>query len=467
MKYPVTPQKKGAFVQGLTNRFIGFCKVYSSFFNVFSDNVCEQARCYLAGLMMKSPRKNMERMEEYVSDCEYQQLQQFLTDSPWDDRALQDQIGKDVNACLGGEDSFLALDDSGFTKKGDKSVGVARQWNGRLGKVDNCQVGVFAALVKGRQGSLIDKRLYLPEHWVADAQRCKAAGIPEEQRVFQTKIQLALDMVDCALANGVSFGYVGGDGFYGNTPRFARELHQRSLTFLLDVHKDQTIYLRDPKPYLPRRKKRIGPKYKNLQSRVEGVTAESIAESVEPREFQKVEIRESTKGTIALKAWRCRVWLWDGEEKDPKQWWLVITKNVKDKEMKAFISNADEEISLAKIVRIHAQRFWIERCFEDAKTSMGMADYQARKWNSWNHHMCLVTLAMLFMLKERLAQSEEIMMLSCQDIVELLNFYLPRADLSEEAVLRNIERRQTKRIRAIENAYKKQGKSLETYFDQG
>jgi SRSO17 transposase len=147
--------------------------VYTRYFDVFSDNVASQARCYLSGLMMKAPRKNMERMEEYVHECEYQQVQQFLTDSPWDDRILQCRIGKDTNAELGDKDAVIAIDESGFTKKGKKSVGVARQWNGRLGKTDNCQVGVFASLIKGRYGNLIDKRLYLPKEWINDEKRCE------------------------------------------------------------------------------------------------------------------------------------------------------------------------------------------------------------------------------------------------------------------------------------------------------
>jgi SRSO17 transposase len=467
MKNPVSPLKKGVFVGGLANRFVEHCKLYSSFFNVFSNNVSEQARCYLSGLLMKAPRKNMERMEEYVTECDYEKVQQFLTDSPWDHQSLQMQVSKDVNKIIGGDESVLVIDDSGFTKKGNKSVGVARQWNGRLGKTDNCQVGVFAALVKGRYGSLIDKRLYLPQHWVDDPVRCKEAGIPEEFCVFKKKPQLAIEMIDSALENQIRFKYVTGDGFYGNTPQFARELNDRNLLFVLDVHIDQTVYENNPKPYLPRRKKLIGPKYKKLQSRVDGTTVKAIIDKITPDEYQKLNIRESTKGTINFLCWRKKVWLWDGEEKGAKEWWLLVTKNTKDNEIKAFISNVSENVSLTKLVQIHSQRFWIERCFQDAKTSLGMADYQARKWTSWHHHICLVTLAMLFMLKERIDHADEVIMLSCQDIVELLNYYLPRADLSEDAVLKNIERRQRKRAQSIINAYKKQGDSEDLYFDQG
>jgi SRSO17 transposase len=143
--------------ESLAEQFMNFRKDYSSFFQAARDNLSAKARCYLSGLLMKAQRKNMERMEEYVEDYEYQSLQQFVSDSPWNHEALIERIGKDVNALLGGNDSMLLIDESGFAKKVKKSVGVARQWNGRMGKVDNAQVGVFAALSDGSSAcSLVD-----------------------------------------------------------------------------------------------------------------------------------------------------------------------------------------------------------------------------------------------------------------------------------------------------------------------
>ena len=186
------PQKKGALdtlfpgVQELTDRFGDFCNVYTQFFNVFSNNVAPQARSYIAGLLMKAPRKNMERMEEYVNECDYESIQQFLSDSPWDDKALQIRLAQDVNEEIGGTGAVLCIDESAVTKKGDKSVGVARQWNGRLGKTDNCQVGVYSSLVKDATGCIVGKRLYLPKEWTSNKARCDRAGIPKDKQVFKT-----------------------------------------------------------------------------------------------------------------------------------------------------------------------------------------------------------------------------------------------------------------------------------------
>jgi SRSO17 transposase len=434
---------------------MGFVDNYRSYFAAARHNSASKARCYLAGLLMKAPRKNMERMEEYVAEYEYQAQQQFLSDSPWDSRALVQRVGREVDELLGGPESALLIDESAFEKKGNKSVGVARQWNGRRGKVDNCQVGVFAGLSDGRHCGLVDFRLYLPEGWADDPQRCEAAKIPAEQRRYRTKAELALEMVDAAVVNGLRFGWVDVDSGYGNLPWFLRGIEARGRRFVADVHRDQSLYLCDPRPYLPRRKSPVGRKFCTLRSRVEAVGIGDFFEALPRNAWQDVTIRPSTKGMLCVKAARRHVWLWDGEEKQARRWWAVCIHIPSTGETKWFLSNTAENSTLRSLVRQHAVRFWIERTFQDAKTSVGMADYQARGWIAWHHHMALVILALLFMLKERKLHSKKIELLSCQDIVELLNLYLPRADATEDAVLRNIERRHLKRRLSSEAANRK------------
>lgn len=182
-------------------------------------------------------------MEEYVIGADDQALQYMLTESQWDSKAVMDQVAQEANQLLGGDESCLLLDESGFEKKGEHSVGVARQWNGRLGKVDNCQVGVFAALGRGTRATLIDYRLYLPEKWCEEASRCKNAGIPEAFHLFKTKSELALDMVRYQRQQGIQFAWVGADGGYGKEPAFLSGLDDMNEIFVVDVHKDQLIYL--------------------------------------------------------------------------------------------------------------------------------------------------------------------------------------------------------------------------------
>ena len=429
-----------------------FCDTYSGFFKAARHNLSAKARCYLSGLLMKGERKNMERMEEYVQDYDYQSLQQFVSDSPWDHEALIERIGKDVDALLGGNDSMLLIDESGFAKKGKKSVGVARQWNGRMGKVDNAQVGVFAALSDGRSScSLVDTRLYLPEEWTEDAKRCDKAKIPEDKREFKAKPQLAWEMIESAQSNCLRFSWVGLDGLYGNCPELLRNIAEAGLLFTADVHCNQHIYSKDPVPYLPERNSKCGRPPSRLQGRSQNERIDSFFNGANAPEFKKVFVRQSTKGRIEVQASAERIWLWDGEE-EARQWWAVCVIDSDTAERKFFLSNAPASASLSELVRKQACRYWIERTFQDAKTSVGMADYQARGWIAWHHHMSLVMLALLFLLKERRLHENTLELLSCQDVVGLLDVYLPRTDRTKQAVIDSMNKRHAKRRASIESA---------------
>ena len=425
-----------------------FCNSYRSYFKVARHNVTDKARCYAFGLMMVAQRKNMERMEEYVPDYNYQAQQQFISDSPWDDEGLRTQLAQEVNELIGGENSALIIDESCFEKKGDKSVGVARQWNGRLGKVDNCQVGVFSALSNGKQSSLVDLRLYLPDSWTTDTKRCKTAGIPEEDREFRTKLSLALEMIDASVNHNLNYGWVGLDGGYGKSPWLLRAIEDRGIAFVADVHCNQVMYTCDPLPYLPKKLAKRGRQPIKLRTDEKGITVKKHFDDLPDESWEKIHLETQTKGQVSVYAAGKRVWFWDTEEEEAREWWVVCVKEKNEK--KWFISNLPEDESVESLVHKQSVRFWIERAFQDAKTSVGMADYQVRGWKAWHHHMSMVMLGMLFMLKERILNKKEVELLSCQDIIELLNLYLPRADATEEEVFRNMQHRHKKRKASIE-----------------
>lgn len=165
----------------MVNDVESYVESYSARFQVHKRNVINRAYQYIKGILQASHR-NMEKMSEAVPDTDEQSLQQFLSDSPWDYQGVMDQVAGDVNQILGGKDSALLLDETCVVKKGNHSVGVSRQWCGRIGKVENCQVGVFAALAKGSDVCLIDAELFIPNSWREDALRCDKARIPEEKR---------------------------------------------------------------------------------------------------------------------------------------------------------------------------------------------------------------------------------------------------------------------------------------------
>ncbi len=406
---------------------------------------------------MQATRKNMERMEEHVVGADNQALQYMLTDAQWDSKAVMDQVAQEVNQLLGGDESCLLLDESGFERKGEHSVGVARQWNGRLGKVDNCQVGVFAALGCGTRVSLIDFRLYLPESWSKDALRCKKMGIPESFRAFKTKSELALEMVRHQRQQGIQFAWVGADSGYGKEPAFLRGLDDMDEIFVVDVHKDQLIYLEDPQPVIPQKKNKRGKKTSRYKAQTQSVRVDDWKKAQPEEAWQRYKLRDSTKGELVVEILHQRVWLWDKNGPNAHHWHLIVRRELNSPETcKYTLSNAPAETSTQQLAQMQGQRFWIERAFEDGKSESGMADYQARKWRSWHHHMALVSMAMLFMAEERELHRDEMPLLSCNDIEILLRTFLPRRDIDPDEVVRQMEKRHRRRQASIDNAFNKQ-----------
>jgi SRSO17 transposase len=400
---------------------------------------------------MQADKKNMERMVEVVPDSEWQPLQNFLSYSPWSGKDLLARVARDANHHIGDDaDSCFIVDESAFAKKGNKSVGVSRQWNGRLGKIDNCQVGVYSALCCRDQATLIDSRLFLPESWTNDPDRCLEAGVPEDRLEHRKKAELALDMVQSARANGVDFRWVGGDAFYGDDPEFLRQLDQIGETFMLDIHKDQTIYLEDPTPYLPQRKSSRGRKPIRLKTDQLAMEVSQWAEEQPPSAWDKMVVRNSTKGFIFARVVHREVWLWDGEEQQAHQWHLVVSEpNMSKNRRKYSLSNAPSDTPIQRLVYMQGQRYWVERAIEDGKSHAGLADYQVRTWTGWHHHMAMVILALLFMLETKIKNEHSYHLLSCYDIQNLLCHFLLRRDISKQEVIRQMHIRHKQRAVSI------------------
>lgn len=406
---------------------------------------------------MQVVRKNVERMTEVVPETEYQSLQHFTTHSPWEYRPVMDQVALDADRLLGGTpDSGLILDESSMPKKGKKSVGVARQWCGRLGKVDNCQTGVYASLVQGASATIIDCRLYLPKEWTDDRNRCKAAGVPDDV-IFNTKSQLALALVHHARSIGVRYAWVGVDGGYGKEPLFLKTLDDEGEQFVADVHKDQSFYLEDPCPYIPDRqtvKGRTPSLYKTKSTRM---VVEQWAASQPEDAWQRISIRDSTKGRLQVDILTQRVWVWLDQNQSVRQWHLVVRRETdSQKTIKYSLSNAPPETTPERLAYMQGQRFFVERSFQDAKTTAGMDQYQIRGWLAWHHHMAMVMMSMLFMLETRREQEKSHPLLSCPDIAILLAHFLPRRDTTPDEVFRQMEVRHRQRKASIDSAYRRQ-----------
>ena len=390
-------------------------------------------------------------MAEVVPDTDAQVLHHFLANSPWDARAVMDQVARDVDSLLGGDqDSCLVLDETCFPKKGKKSVGVARQWMGRQGKTDNCQVAVFAALARGRSVSLIDAELYLPQEWVKDPQRCVAAGVPPERQILKTKPALALEIVQRARRNGVRFSWVTADGGYGQNRALLRALDDAGESFVIDVHRNQRIYLEEPSLGASSSAEQQTPS-------VSSISVEQWLTQQPSTSWESVWVRHSSRGELRLEALRCTVWLLEGKDYAARKWQLLITREIVDSgTVKFSLSNAPLSISLQRLVYLQRQRYWVERAFQEAKNEAGLDEYQARSWQAWYHHVALVMMALLFLLRERQIQSEALPLLSAGDIKVLLARVLPRQDQTPEEIIRQIQLRHQQRQAAIDSAYRRQ-----------
>ena len=405
------------------------------------------AEHYLQGLLSQLPRKNMERMGESIPEAKHENLQNFLSDSPWAAAGVWIWVGQRADKHLGGKAySMLLIDESAQGKKGDQSVGVARQYNGRLGKLDNCQVGVYAALACGFRATLVGARLFLPEEWTEDAERCQKVGVPKAEMKFRTKLELAQELVAEAVANGLRFKWVGFDSLYGRDQGLLCALEDQGHGVVADVPSNLLVWESRPQGH-----ERPAPEKGGAQ-RVDKIAAGWRKKS----DGKKVKLRTGENGPVAVRVWARRVWWWAKGQDKPRAWWLVVRKE-KDGTLKYTLCNAPATATIQELAHLQGQRHFIERNFEDSKSHLGMGQYQVRKWRAWQHHMALVGLAHLFVFQERVEHQIKTPLLSARDVVEMLDWYF-RGQRSQDAVENAIRARHTRRARIAAAARRRAAK---------
>jgi SRSO17 transposase len=346
------------------------------------------------------------------------------------------------------------IDESAHLKKGNHSVGVSRQYAGVAGKVDNCQVGVYASLVWQCHSTLVNCRLFLPESWTSNPARCEKAGIPPDARVFKTKLELALDMIKADRAAGVEFDWVGGDGLYGHGWELSNAIENMGLKFLFDVHCDQLIYTVEPIISVPEKTPGPGRRPTKRQTDVDPVTVKCYGNSLGSFAWQNVTVRNTVKGPLTLSIHVEKVWVWDGKSDSAKERVLVISRNLSDNKIKYSLSNVDYvKTPIERFAYMQAQRYWVERAFQDAKSEIGMSDYQVRKWNAWHHHVALVMLSLSFIVKERIVHKVEYPLLSCRDVRLMIIALLMKDETMIETRIEQMKFRHMQRRKDIERYY--------------
>jgi len=453
--------KPGCHLAALALRLWLFMGTYSAHFKLATRDQGPNAAYYIKGLTSNRPRKNMERMTFGDSGGKYQSLQQFITDSPWSAREVMDHVAKDADQLIGDPvATALVIDESGIVKKGGESVGTARQWIGNVGKVENGQVAVYAALVNGSRYCLTDARLYLPESWTSDPERLNKAKVPVNERTFKSKETIALEMIKHAHELGLRFGWISADAGYGKSLAFPLKLEELGDTFVIDVHKDQLIYLEEPHLEVPDYSGR-GRKPSQAKVDVKPVRVGDLVVSLPEEALERIMVRDGAKGLVIYEYFIRRVWVVSTEAQAIREWHLIVRRDLETKsDYKYSLSNAAADTPKPRLAYMQGQRYWVERSFEDGKQDLGLADYQHRKWQSWQHHMALVMMALLFLMMEKIENQKEAPLLTGRDVTEILSFYLQDPP-TEEELFREINLRHRKRKRDMENARKRQRKILE------
>lgn len=443
----------------------GFLSNFNDIFIVHRRDNSLTAKNYIEGLFKtEKGHANMERIEEEIEESNYRAYQHFISNSKWDYKELIKRVGIQTSNILSdnkqrsGKPTGYIIDESAHLKQGKTSVGVARQYAGVAGKVDNCQVGVYSSLVNDKFATIVNERLFLPENWTSSEEKCEKAKIPETEREFKTKPELALEMIDEDLNRGVKFDWVGGDGLYGYNFELTKGLDERDCFYVLDIHKDQRVYLEEPQI-----DKVIVCKGKNsgkqkFETKSEPVRVDHYMQGLNHTDWYKAKIRETAKGWLKLKVHTIEVWVWNGEEEKARKRTLVISKTKDSKpKIKYSISNGSIHFKHPKeYAYFQSQRYWVERTFDDGKNELGMSDYQMRKWIGWHHHQALVMMASLYILQEKIKNQTQYPLMSVRDARILIITSLFGTPEQIEKKVEQMNVRHHKRQKDIDRYYRKE-----------
>jgi SRSO17 transposase len=343
---------------------------------------------YVTGLLSKLERKTGESIA-YLYDHERQGLQKFIGQVPWDHQPLIHELCRQVAEEIGEPDGVLAFDPSPHVKKGKSSVGVARQWCGRLAKVENCQVAVYMAYVSRKEHALVDTRLYLPKEWTGGRKR-KKAGVPKGTK-FKTRHELALEMLD-ELGPLLPHAWVTGDDEMGRSSWFRSELRKRGERYLLDVPSNTLIRDLEAEP----------PEYSGTGRRPkrEFERADVWLKSLPESAWTKLKVRDAEKGPLEVEVVKRRVQAKSGRKDE--ELLFVTRERLSDRTYKYdfHLSSAPPETALDELARVAKAEHRIEECLERGKGEAGLSDYQVRTWIGWHHHQTLSLVAAWFLVKE-------------------------------------------------------------------
>jgi SRSO17 transposase len=404
---------KSEDVEGFMNELKGFHEIFNDCFHRTESR--GHFLKYMVGQFSELERKSIEPIALNVKNGKVRAMQRFISDAEWDDEKILSKYRNLVNEDMGDNDGVLIFDESGFQKKGNDSVGVAKQYCGSIGKVDNCQVGVFAGYASPKGYSLVDKRIFIPEKWFTDEYENKRekCRVPESL-AFKTKPQLAVEMLQgIAGENVLPFKYVLADSLYGTSPEFIEAAEEcTGITYFVSIASDTQCWLKMPVLIEKEYKYKGENRTKRILEKTEKkpIEVRDLAKNINDYFWYKRKVSEGTKGPIEYEFTKRQVVLAKNGLPD-KNVWLVIKRTVgPDPEYSYYISNAPVSTRLSTFVWLSGLRWAIEQCFEETKSELGMDHYEVRKYGGWNHHIltCMMAHFFLWHIKIRLGKKSTV-----------------------------------------------------------
>jgi SRSO17 transposase len=347
------------------------------------------ARQLVHGLLDGSDRRNVENIAEAAEGGVVRTLQKFISQGAWEDRAVLGELRSQIMEAMGDEEAVICVDETGFPKKGTKSVGVKRQYSGILGRVDNCQIGVFLNYVSQGEHVFLDRRLFVPEEWAADVPRRKEAGMPDNV-VFRTKPELALGMMAEAVAAKVPFRWVTGDSVYGDSPTFVQGLRALKKWYVLDVSSKICVWLRCPK------------RLRSGKAEERPITVVEAMQGLPASAWKRMTVAEGSQGPRVYEYAEVLAWFSEEGRPTPTFERLLFRRSIgQEAEVKFQRSNAPPKIKLQRLAEVGGSRWTIEQDFQAGKGECGLDEYETRGWVGWHHHTALSMLALLFLVLQR------------------------------------------------------------------
>ena len=352
----------------------------------------DNAQAYVAGLLSQAKRKNAESIA-YLHDQERQGLQKFIGQAPWDHEPLLLELARQVGTRLGTPEGVIVFDPSGFPKRGTESVGVQRQWCGRLGKIENCQVGVYMAYASPKEHALVDVRLYLPKGWAGDKARRKKCHVPKTVK-FCTRYQLALQMLD-EKGSLLPHRWIAGDDELGRSSWFRGELRQRNERYLLAIPSNTLIRPVEAAP----------PAYsgRGRRPRVPFQRVDQWCAALPAEAWTNMEVRDAEKGPLVVEVVAAPVTAKTERRGEGPEELLFVTRERSGPDSfkhDYHLSNAPRDTPLAELASVHKAEHRVEDCLKRAKSQAGLADYEVRTWPGWHQHQALSRIATWFLTEE-------------------------------------------------------------------